>query len=231
MGGDMGGKESFLVGWDSHATADIDDSVEQILTNSDQRLGALISRIVDLTGHRRLKPSNAESHFDALARSIVNQQLSKKAAAIIYGRYIKLFGGSPSPEQVLSVEPELFRQVGLSSSKAKYLKALASAVLSGSLNLTQINDHPDDSVIGQLTEVLGIGVWTAQMFLMFRLRRPDVLPLNDVGIHRGLQLAYGLKRPATPIYVERVGRRWAPYRSIACLYLWAAVDTGFVASE
>jgi DNA-3-methyladenine glycosylase II len=218
---------AFTEGWCAQAQADCGDDIERSLAHADSRLGALIHRVVALGGLRRFKPSNALSHFDAIARSIIYQQLSKKAAASIYARYSMMFGGSPTPEQVIAAQPAMLRQVGLSGLKARYLQMLASSIVSGEMNLSRVGDQPDDIVIAQLTSAPGIGVWTAQMFLMFRLRRPDVLPINDAGVQRGLQLAHGLSKPAAPRYVERAGRRWAPFRSIACLYLWAALDLGF----
>lgn len=219
---------TFLDGWGAQTEAGKDEIVERILGHADPRLGQVISHVLVSGGPRGYKPSNAASHFDALARSIIYQQLSKQAAASIYSRYAGAFGGPPSPEQVLAGKVGFLKQAGLSTQKVRYLQALASAILSGELNLTRVDDLPDEAVVEQLTRVPGIGIWTAQMFLMFRLRRPDVLPIADVGVRRGLQLAYGMRRPAAPNYVKRVGRRWAPYRSIACLYLWAAVDIGFV---
>lgn len=220
----------FIEGWSTQAQMGLDDNIERVLAHADPKIGALISRVVESGGPRRFKPSNAASHFDAIARSIIYQQLSKKAAATIYARYAGVFGNPPTPEQVLAIHVESLRQAGLSMPKIRYLQALATAIHSGELCLERVDDQPDEVVIEQLTKVPGIGVWTSQMFLMFRLYRYDVLPINDLGVQRGLQIAYGLRRPAAPNYVERIGRRWAPYRSIACLYLWAAVDIGFVGS-
>lgn len=224
-------KTLFVDGWKTMPEADGNASIEHNLSSADPRLGLLISRVMSLGGPRRIQPSNAVSHYDAISRSIIYQQISKQAAASIYSRYVEIFGGPPSPESVLEVKFESLRKAGLSTPKIKYLKAIASAIVNGELIMDSIDGQPDELIIRQLTKIPGIGKWTAQMFLMFRLRRPDVLPIEDLGVRRGLQLAYGLQRLAAPNYVERVGRRWAPYRSIACLYLWAAVDTGFVASE
>jgi DNA-3-methyladenine glycosylase II len=222
--GHKGGAGAFTEGWCAQTQPDRDDSIERSLAHADSRLGALIHRVVASGGPRRFKISNASSHFDAIARAIIYQQLSKKAAASIYARYLGVFGGPPTPEQVIAAQPGMLRQVGLSASKARYLQSLASSIVSGELDLSRVEDQSDDIVVAQLTSIPGIGVWTAQMFLMFRLRRLDVLPINDVGVQRGLQLAHGLSKPPAPRYVERAGRRWAPFRSIACLYLWAALD-------
>ena len=218
--------DSFLSGW--AATANLGSGCEEelYLGTADPKLGALIARVVDAEGAKRFRPSTAESHFDAIARSIVYQQLSKKAASTIYARFVNVVGGSASPERVLEASSEALRGAGLSYPKVRYLKALAAAVVCGDLDLDALSELPDGAIIHALTSVSGIGVWTAQMFLMFRLLRPDVLPSHDVGLQRGLQVAYGLRKPAAPAYVNLVGKRWAPYRSLACLYLWAAVDLG-----
>jgi DNA-3-methyladenine glycosylase II len=215
---------NFLDGWHAQGTTGDDFSIEDTLTARDPMLGVLISKVLNCSGPKRFKPSNAASDFDAIARSIIYQQLSKIAAATIYARYIGVFGGPPTPNQLLATQVELLRQKGLSLPKIRYLRALATAILDGELCMERLDDYSDEVVIELLTKVPGIGVWTAQMYLMFRLGRYDILPTNDLGVQRGLQLAYGLRRPAAPNYVKRVGRRWAPYRSIACLYLWASVD-------
>ncbi len=209
----------FLATW-KRASGPSDGAAEQHLCQVDPRLAALI----DKTGPQRFSPSNARSHFDAIARSIIYQQLSIKAAATIYARYLSLFKDDPGPVQVLAVRDAAFRTIGLSASKVRYLKALATAITSGELNLKRVADLSDEAVVHELTKLPGVGVWTAQMFLMFRLQRLDILPTHDLGIRRGLQLAYGMRKPAAPGYIARVGKKWAPFRSIASLYLWAALD-------
>lgn len=216
-------RDSFLGGWESCSAPGLVTSAEDQLSAADHRLGALIGRIIEIDGPRRYRPSNASSHFDAIARSIIYQQLSKKAAATIYGRYREIVPHG-QPSEVLAVPADSLRAAGLSSPKARYLRSLAAAVEEGSLDLRRIGQLSDEEIIEALTALPGVGVWTAQMFLMFRLRRPDVLPLHDIGIQRGLQIAHGLRKPAAPGYVARAGARWAPHRSLACLYLWAAVD-------
>lgn len=198
--------------------------IEHHLRTVDPRLGALIDQVIAAAGVQRFEPSPAATHFEALARSIVFQQLSGKAARTIHGRVVDALGGAISPEAVLRSSPEALRAAGLSQGKARYLTALSEAVASGSLALEGIEALPDEAVIDALTQVKGIGVWTAQMFLMFRLGRGDVLPTNDLGIQKGLQRAHGLRKPAAPGYVRKAGVRWAPHRSTACLYLWAALD-------
>ncbi|AKU92538.1 DNA-3-methyladenine glycosylase family protein [Vulgatibacter incomptus] len=197
---------------------------ESVLRESDPRLGRLIDAVVERAGRQRFPPSPAATHFEALARSIVYQQLSGKAAATIWGRVVGVLGGAVTPEPILSAADETLRAAGLSNSKVRYVRALARAVHDGEVDLDHVESLPDDAVIRTLTAVSGIGVWTAQMFLMFRLHRPDVLATGDLGIQKGLQIAHCLKNPAAPGYVLRAGSRWAPHRSLACLYLWAALD-------
>jgi len=209
----------FLATWE-RASGPSDGVAEKHLCAVDPRLATVIEK----TGPQRFSPPNARSHFDAIARSIVYQQLSIKAAATIYARYLSLLEDDPGPKQVLAVRDATFRAVGLSASKVRYLKALATAVTSGGFELERIAVLSDEAVVQELIKLPGIGVWTAQMFLMFQLHRLDILPIHDLGIRRGLQLAYGLRKPAAPGYVARVGKKWAPYRSIASLYLWAAIE-------
>ncbi|HWV37432.1 MAG TPA: DNA-3-methyladenine glycosylase 2 family protein [Vulgatibacter sp.] len=197
---------------------------EHELRAADLRLGRLIDRVIERAGPQRFEPSPFPTHFEALARSIVYQQLSGKAAATIYGRVVGVLGGTVTPEAVLAAGDESLQAAGLSRPKIRYVRALARAVAERELDLERVEALPDDEVIEALTRVQGIGVWTAQMFLMFRLRRPDVLPTGDLGIQKGLKLAHGLRKPAAPGYVKRAGARWAPHRSLACLYLWAALD-------
>lgn len=212
--------------WAARAAGERSREVEDRLARADPGLGRLIERVVAQGGPRRYPVSNAASHFDALVRSIVYQQLSKKAAATIYGRYREVVGAPAGPRQVLAARTRSLRRAGLSRPKIAYLQALARAIVDGQLDLDRIDRLADQEIVERLTAVPGIGVWTAQMFLMFRLRRPDVLPTGDLGIRRGVQLAHRLRQLATPAQVARVGQRWAPYRSVACLYLWAALDLG-----
>jgi len=209
----------FLATWE-RAKGPSNGAAERHLCRVDSRLATVIKK----TGPQRFSRSNARSHFDAIARSIIYQQLSIKAAATIYARYISLLEDNPSPKQVLAVRDDAFRTVGLSASKVRYLKALATAVSSEGFDLERIATLSDEAIIQELIKLPGIGVWTAQMFLMFQLQRLDVLPTHDLGIRRGLQLAYGLRKLAAPGYIARVGKKWAPYRSIASLHLWAVVD-------
>lgn len=202
----------------------MDHAIERALAASDPRLGALIDRVVAHRGLRRFGASSARSHFEALARSIVYQQLSGRAAATIYRRFAEALGGEITPGAIMAVEDEALRRAGLSAGKARYVRALAEAVAEERLDLEHASGLSDAGAIEALTSIKGVGVWTAQMFLMFRLHREDVLPAGDLGVRKGLGLAHGLAREATPGYVAQAGERWAPFRSIACLYLWAALE-------
>ena len=165
--------------------------------------------------------------FKALVRAIIGQQLSTKAAATINGRVNALFAsGTPSPAGFVALTDEQLRGCGLSTQKVRYVRDLCARVSDGSLPLDHVETLPDDAVIEMLTSVKGIGRWTAEMFLIFRLHRPDVLPLGDLGIVKAVQRAYGLRKTPTPARLTRIGESWRPYRSVACWYLWASLDNG-----
>lgn len=201
---------------------------ERHLRSVDPKLGRIIDEVVRRSGPRRFQSSSVRSHFEALARSIIYQQLSGKAAGTIYGRFALLFSETPTPAALLALPIEQLRAAGVSGGKARFLRALSEHVADGRLSLETFDDAPDEAIIEALTLVPGVGVWTAQMFLMFRLQRPDVLPTGDLGIRKGLQAAHGLKKIAAPRYVDRAGKKWGPWRSIASLYLWSAVDLKLV---
>jgi DNA-3-methyladenine glycosylase II len=160
----------------------------------------------------------------ALIHAIISQQLSTRAAATIEGRFRALYGGVPTPSQVAATPDAQLRAAGLSGQKVRYLRDLCRRVEDGSLPLTRLGVMSDDEVVAVLTEVKGIGRWTAEMFLMFRLHRPDVLPVDDLGIVKAVQRAYGLRKTPTPERLTRLGESWRPYRSVACWYLWASLD-------
>lgn len=162
--------------------------------------------------------------FRALLHAIVSQQLSVKAAATIAGRVDALLGGSPTPGGVALVSDAQLRAAGLSGQKARYVRDLARRIEEGSLRLERLDAMGDEEVIAELTCVTGIGRWTAEMFLMFRLRRPDVLPVGDLGIVKAIKAAYRLRATPTPARMLRLGEAWRPYRSVACWYLWASLD-------
>jgi DNA-3-methyladenine glycosylase II len=162
--------------------------------------------------------------FKALARAIVGQQLSAKAAATIFSRFEALFEAFPTPAQVLAVSDDRLRGVGLSAQKLGYLRDLCGRILEGELPLDVFDRMDDEGVIETLTQVKGIGRWTAEMFLIFRLQRPDVLPLGDLGIAKAVQRAYKLRKAPSPDRLTRIGEAWRPYRSVACWYLWASLN-------
>jgi DNA-3-methyladenine glycosylase II len=173
----------------------------------------------DLT---RERPGDA---YGALLRSIVGQQLSTKAASTIYGRMIDIFGGhAPTPKQLLAADPEEIRAAGLSRPKIAYLRDLAQHVEDGTLELDRLDELPDEEVSAQLTAIKGLGQWTADMFLMFHLRRPDVLPVGDQGIRRAVQVEYRMRKLPDPKRLEKVARPWRPHRTLACLFLWSSLD-------
>jgi DNA-3-methyladenine glycosylase II len=171
---------------------------------------------------RRERPGDA---YGALLRSIVGQQLSTKAASTIYGRMIDIFGGhAPTPKQLLAADPEAIRAAGLSRPKIAYLRDLAQHVEDGTLELDRLDELPDEEVSAQLTAIKGLGQWTADMFLMFHLRRPDVLPVGDQGIRRAVQVQYRMRKLPDPKRLEKVARPWRPHRTLACLFLWSSLD-------
>lgn len=185
--------------------------------------------LIDTIGPEPLQRRRAEQpseHYGALVRSIVGQQLSTKAARAIFTRLTDRFGGrTPTPAEVLADDPdELRAAAGLSRSKVTFLRSLAEHVLDGSLELEQLDDLPEEQVIEELTAVKGLGVWTAHMFLMFHLERPDVLPVGDLGIRRAFMNHYGFDELPSPAEMEPVAEPWRPYRTVACLYLWRSLD-------
>jgi DNA-3-methyladenine glycosylase II len=202
----------------------MEGEVELHLASVDPALGAVIARVVEARGRVELKPSEEGTHFASLVRAILFQQLSGKAAATIHGRFEALLGGAVEPAGVLALSDEALRGVGVSGQKASYVKALAQAVQGGSLELGEVASLSDDELIAQLTRVKGVGVWSAQMFLMFRLGRPDVLPGLDGGVQRAIARMYALDAPPSPKEVARLGQAWAPYRTYASRYLWLSLE-------
>jgi DNA-3-methyladenine glycosylase II len=163
--------------------------------------------------------------YGALVRSIVGQQLSTKAARSIYERLTALFDGrTPTPPELLAADPEDVRSVGLSRPKVAYLRSLAEHVESGELELARLSELPDEEVTEQLTAVKGLGQWTADMFLIFHLGRPDVLPVGDLGVRRAVERAYGLPDLPDAAQLTQIGEPWRPHRSLASLYLWRSLD-------
>ena len=167
----------------------------------------------------------APDHYGALVRSIVGQQLSTIAATAIYGRLKERYGGrTPTPQEVVDDDPDEMRvAAGLSHAKVAYLRSLAEHVLDGSLQLDRLDALPDDDVIAELTAVRGIGSWSADMFLMFQLLRPDVLPVGDLGIRRAFMLHWGFEKLPKPGEMESIAEPWRPHRTLASLFLWRSI--------
>jgi DNA-3-methyladenine glycosylase II len=159
-------------------------------------------------------------------RTIAGQQLSVKAARAIYGRLTARFHDRPpTPQEILDDDPEALRAAaGFSRAKVSYLRSLAEHVLSGELELERLDQLSDDEVIAELTAVKGIGEWSAHMFLMFHLDRPDVMPVGDLGIRRAIEIAYGLDGLPDPARLEKIAEPWRPHRTLACRYLWRSLD-------
>lgn len=193
-------------------------SASRVLAERDPALGA----VIDHVGRPRLRPPRP-THFDALARAIVFQQLSGRAAATIYGR-LELAAGSMTPEAVLALSGTALRGAGLSAAKAASVTDLAQRVLDGSLPLDDVHDLPDDALIERLVAVRGIGRWTAEMFLIFQLRRLDVWPVDDLGVRKGFARVHGLAALPTPAELGPRGEGYRPFRSVAAWYCWRATE-------
>ena len=192
-----------------------------------RRVDPVLGRIIAQVRTPPPPPRREGTHYDALMRAIVYQQLSGKAAGTIHRRFRELFPGHrPRAELVLAASDERLRSAGLSRQKIGYLRDLSARVADGTLPLAHLGRLPDDAIVEHLIQVKGIGRWTAQMFLMFRLGRPDVLPELDLGIQNAVQRAYGLRSRPLPKDVVRIGERWRPHASTACWYLWRSLDNG-----
>ena len=189
---------------------------------ADPILGALIAR------HGPYEPRPGSDPYASLVRSILYQQLAGAAARAIDRKWRALYsddGRTPAPEEILTTSDERFRSAGVSRQKAAYLRDLALHVADGRLDFAAIARFPDDEVIARLTGVHGIGEWTAHMFLIFELGRPDVLPAGDLGVRKGMRLAYNLEAMPTPARAREIGAPWAPFRSVGAWYMWRAVET------
>jgi len=197
------------------------------LAAADPTMAALIERIGEIDIATRLRRRSEERPADAygaLLRAIVGQQLSTKAARTIYGRVRDLFGGTtPTPEQLLEASEEDLRGCGLSGRKVEYVRDLAAHVLDGELELDRLGELSDEEVVEEIVAVRGLGQWTAEMFLIFHLERPDVLSGGDLGIRKAVQVEYGLEEMPAPLRVLEIGEPWRPHRSLASLYLWESL--------
>ena len=201
---------------------DLDHS-RAYLQSADPVLAALIAQV----GHIEVRPTGPNA-FQALSRSIIYQQLSGTAAGAIYRKFQALFGlegeAFPAPEQVLPLDDETLRSAGLSRQKIASIRSLSEHFASGELGTEQFEHWEDEEIIAHLTRVRGVGRWTAEMFLMFHLRRPDVLPVNDLGINRAIMKRYSLEAMPKPDAVRSIGEPWRPHATVACLYLWRSED-------
>ena len=187
----------------------------------DPTLGAIIKRV----GRCELHAFAPRDPFEALCMSIASQQLSTKAADTIFGRFCDLFGDrKPKPDAVMTLTDEQIRAVGFSRPKVTFIKDLATHVTDGRLDLKGLRKHTDDEVMRQLVAVKGIGPWTAEIFLMFRLGRPDVFPADDLGLMNAVQRAYRLRRRPDAKRLRKICEQWRPYRSVAAWYLWQSLE-------
>jgi 3-methyladenine DNA glycosylase/8-oxoguanine DNA glycosylase len=192
------------------------------LTKADPRLAKIIAKV----GPPTLRPDGTASPFEALVRSIVYQQLNGTAAGTIHGRVLALFPARRiDPALLLAMADDALRGAGLSRGKLAALRDLAAKTLDGTVpTLAALHALEDDAIVERLVQVRGIGRWTVEMLLIFRLGRPDVLPVADFGVRHGFRLAYGKREMPTPAELTKHGERWRPYRSVASWYLWRAVD-------
>jgi DNA-3-methyladenine glycosylase II len=195
------------------------------LRGADPVMRRLIDSVGEL-GRRGRRPVDRDDHYGSLVRAIVGQQLSSKAAYAINARMLERFDGRPPrPREILDADPEELRAAaGLSRAKVGFLRSLAEHVLAGELELERMDDLPDEEVIQELVAVKGIGEWTAHMFLIFHLERPDVLAVGDLGIRTAIRRAYELPELPVAGEMERIARPWRPHRSTACRFLWRSLD-------
>jgi len=197
------------------------------LAAGDPVMAELVERIgeIDLaTRLARRKEERPADAYGALLRAIVGQQLSTKAARTIYLRVLEIFDGrTPAPEQLLEADEQALRGAGLSGRKVEYVRDLATHVIDGELELDRLGELGDEEVIEEIVAVRGLGRWTAEMFLIFHLERPDVLSGGDLGIRKAIQNEYGLDEMPTPQRTVEIGEAWSPDRSLASLYLWESL--------
>lgn len=191
------------------------------LMKADPTLRLIIKRV----GPCQLHAVAPRDPFEALCMAIASQQLSVKAADTIFGRFCDLFPGrKPTPERVMTLTDDQIRAVGFSRPKVSFIKDLATHVLDGRLDLKRLKQHPDDEVMRQLVAVKGIGRWTAEIFLMFRLGRPDIFPADDLGLMNAVHRAYALRKRPDAKRLRKMGELWSPHRSVAAWYLWQSLS-------
>jgi DNA-3-methyladenine glycosylase II len=189
------------------------------LKKSDPVMAAIIAKI----GPFRME--YGPPGFHSLAEAILYQQLNGKAAATIFSRFAALAGDPLTPAGILKLTDQQMRAVGLSKQKTSYLRDMAERAAAGQLDFSRLHERTDEEVIEHLTQVKGVGVWTAQMFLMFTLKRPNVLPTGDFGVRMAIKKLYNKRKVPKPAQMEKLARCWEPYRSVACWYLWRSIDT------
>lgn len=194
---------------------------KKYLRSVDPVLRSIIDRVAEPQTKRR-----RANYFKSLVEAIISQQLSNKAADTIIIRFRKLFNqsGFPTPKQVLRMSPEKMRGAGLSYGKISYIKDLAKAIESKALNIRRLSRQEDEAIIAQLIQIKGIGRWTAEMFLMFSLERPDIFSHGDLGLRNAIQRHYGFKHPPTVRQIEKIVAKWRPHRTLASRYLWRSLD-------
>jgi DNA-3-methyladenine glycosylase II len=206
-------------------------SVEDALAAADPKLGHVIAAVIARNGPQQITPSRITSPFEALARAIVYQSVSGKAAVAIFSRLRERVGRPFSPAKVLAITDRSILAVGLSKGKTRAIRNLAEWFAANPKTAKALAGLPDEEVVGALTSIAGIGAWTANVFLIFNLGRLDVMPASDRGIRRGVQLAYNLREIATPRQVQQKAELWRPYRSVASIYLWTAVKLSLSAVD
>ena len=189
-----------------------------------RRADPVLRKVIEQVGPCRLRPLVDGSHFEFIARAIIYQQLSTRAAATIHGRVQALCGGVVSADPLIRLSDDALRGAGLSRQKLGYLRDLSARAANGSFDTIRLPEMPDEEVTRQLIQVKGVGVWTAQMFLMFRLGRPDILPVLDLGIRKGVQRAYRLRKLPDAKRVEKIAAPWAPYRTVGSWYMWRVLE-------
>ena len=190
-----------------------------------KRADPILARVIERVGPCRFAPQSGGSHFHFMVRAIVFQQLAGPAARTIHRRVLELYGSEPPPPRAVAATPdEKLRAAGLSRQKLSYIKDLARKVDEGEVHLDRLEAMDDPAIIAELTRVKGIGVWSAQMFLLFRLGRPDVLPVGDLGVQKGVRLAYGLRSLPSPKRVTKIAKPWSPYATVGSWYMWRLLD-------
>jgi DNA-3-methyladenine glycosylase II len=187
-----------------------------------RRSDPVLAGIIDRVGDYRIEFRDPD--FETLVKSIVYQQLSGRVANVIFGRLARAVGGKITPENILKLRPARMRAVGLSGQKTEYIRDLARHTRDGRLRFEELPELPDEEVMARLTAVKGIGVWTAHMFLIFALRRHDVLPTGDLGIRNAIRKAYGLEALPLPGEIESMAERWRPFCTVASWYLWRSIE-------